>query len=383
MATLEQHLKQKLDALEAQNQLRRLSVPEAGLIDFTSNDYLGLARNPALAQMIEQKMRSLSPFFVGATGSRLLSGNSEYTELIEKKLARIFNGESALIFNSGYNANLGVLSSVPQRNEVIFYDELVHASIKDGVRLSLAARFPFKHNDLDDLEAKLKRSNHDKKYIVVESIYSMTGDQVPLTDYITLAERYDASIIVDEAHSTGVFGKSGNGLANSLAIQDKIDIRIYTFGKAMGTHGACVVGSKTLVQYLINNARPFIYTTALPPHTMASIDCALDFLEANISLQKNLSEKINVFQKSITSTNRLKSSSAIQCILFEGNDNVRKAARFLQENNFDVRPILSPTVPKGSERLRICLHTYNSESEVRSLTKALGEVEAKVNQSAR
>ena len=383
MANLEQHLKQKLEALEAQNQLRRLTVPNAGLIDFTSNDYLGLARSPLLAQMIEQKMRSSSPYLVGATGSRLLSGNSEYTEQTEKKLARIFKGESALIFNSGYNANLGVLSSVPQRNDVIFYDELAHASIKDGVRLSLAARFPFKHNDPDDLDAKLKRSDYHKKYIVVESIYSMTGDQAPLTDYITLAERYDANIILDEAHSTGVLGARGNGLANLLGIQDKIDVRIYTFGKAMGTHGACVVGSTTLVQYLINNARPVIYTTALPPHTITSINCAFDFLDTNINLQKDLSEKINLFQKSITSTHRLKSSSAIQCILFPGNESVREAARYLQENNFDVRPILSPTVPKGSERLRICLHTYNSEHEIRSLATVLNELEPKVNQPAR
>ena len=383
MATLEQHLKQKLNALAAQDHLRSLTLRKADSVDFSSNDYLGLARSSVFAEMIEQKLESLNSSFVGSTGSRLLSGNSDYAESVEKKLAKIFNSESALIFNSGYNANLAVLSSIPQRNDVIYYDEFSHASIKDGARLSLAARFPFKHNDLTDLGAKLRRSAHDRKYIAIESIYSMTGDRAPLVEFISLAEQYNASIILDEAHSTGVLGNRGNGLANLLELQDKIDIRIYTFGKAMGTHGSCVVGSNALIQYMINTARPFIYTTALPHHAIASIDCAFDFLESNIDLQEKLVEKINLFQNTVTNANRIKSSSAIQSILVAGNTNVRTAAQFLRKNNFDVRPILSPTVPKGSERLRICLHTYNSEQEIQNLSTLLNEIEPKVNQRVR
>jgi 8-amino-7-oxononanoate synthase len=272
-----------------------------------------------------------------------------------------------------------VLSSIPQKRDLVLYDERVHASIKDGLRLSLATRFPYKHNDPDDLEAKLKRSGYDRKYIVAESIYSMDGDQCPLSNFVELSEKYNASIILDEAHSTGVMGKNGNGLANSMILQSKIDIRIYTFGKAMGTHGACVVGSLALIRYLINTARPFIYTTALPVHAIASIKCSFEFLKKNMNLQPELAKKVDLFLSRVKTAKQIMSSSAIQCVVIPGNVRVRKASDLLQKNGFDVRPILSPTVPKGSERLRVCLHTYNSENEIIGLASALNALESHVN----
>lgn len=375
MLSLDNFLHEKLDSLRNDNKLRSLVTADPKLKDFTSNDYLGLAQNELLAKQVSEKLKEVPGMSNGATGSRLLSGNSSYTIEVEKKLAKIFSGESALIFNSGYNANLSVLSSIPQKDDVILYDELVHASIKDGLRLSLAKRFPFRHNNVDDLEKKLERTNAKRKFIVIESIYSMDGDTSPLKNIVDVAQKQNAYLILDEAHSTGVLGVNGNGFAGTLGLQDKVDIRIYTFGKAMGVHGACVVGSKTLTDYLINTARPLIYTTALPPHSIVSIDCAFNFLKTNISLQAQLQNKVQLFTKNIKSINRVDSSSAIQCIIFSGNENVKRASAFLKENKFDVRPILSPTVPKDSERLRICLHTFNTDEDIVSLTNLLNSLQ--------
>ncbi|MFZ6013783.1 MAG: aminotransferase class I/II-fold pyridoxal phosphate-dependent enzyme, partial [Bacteroidota bacterium] len=346
----------------------------SSLVDFSSNDYLGLARSAPLFDFIHQRLESIDEKKNGATGSRLLSGNSVYAEKVESKLKDIFKSESALIFNSGYSANLAVLSAIPQKDDTILYDELAHACIKDGARLSLASRHPFRHNDLNDLERKLKKAT-GKIFVAIESIYSMDGDESPLTDIVKLAESYQASIILDEAHSTGVMGEGGSGLAVSLGCQHKIGIRIYTFGKAMGIHGACVVGSSALIQYLINFARPFIYTTALPPHSLASIEGAFEYLGSNISLQSTLRQKVGLFLANIQNPMLgSRGTSAIQTAIFPGNDAAKKASRILQQRGFDVRPILSPTVPKGTERLRICLHTFNSSAEILSLTKALGEL---------
>jgi len=360
----------KLQERETQHLLRKL-VNTKELVDFTSNDYLGLASSAKLFRTISDRMEQLGLRQNGAAGSRLLSGNSEYVEQVEAKLAAIFKGQAALIFNSGYTANLAILSSIPQRGDTIIYDELAHTCIKDGARLSLAKRFSFKHNDLYDLELKLQRAE-GKIFVAVESIYSMDGDECPLAALVTLTEKYKAYIILDEAHSTGVIGEQGSGLAVALRLQDRIAIRIYTFGKAMGVHGACVVGSALLGQYLINYARPFIYTTALPPHSIASIDCAFEYLSSTLQLQQQLREKVLLFQANMKEfKNRVASNSAIQTALYPGNKTVRDVAGDLQRKGFDVRPILSPTVPEGSERLRICLHTFNADQEIVNLCTAL------------
>ena len=370
MDRLQQELLKRLKARENEGSLRSLKYT-SGLIDFTSNDYLGLARSEELFYAIQQKLDAQRFKSNGATGSRLLAGNNSYYEEVESMLAGIFQAPAALIFNSGYSANLTVLSSLPQRGDTILYDELAHACIKDGARLSMAKRFSFHHNDLNDLEAKLKRAE-GKIFIAVESIYSMDGDACPLHDLVTLAEKYDAFIIVDEAHSTGVVGERGSGLAVSLKLHDKIAIRVYTFGKAMGIHGACVAGSDVLRSYLINFARPFIYTTALPPHSIAAVDCAFRYLQVNIQLQEQLKQNIQLYKKTVQNLpNRTDSNSAIQTAVYPGNALVRKVANALQQQGLDVRPILSPTVSKGTERLRICLHAFNSVSEIEQLTEAL------------
>jgi 8-amino-7-oxononanoate synthase len=369
MNTLEALLKKRLDDRAEMGLLRTLRHNDPSLIDFTSNDYLGLARSASLAERIHERLGASLPN--GATGSRLLSGNSPQHEAVEKKLAHLFKSESALLFGSGYNANLAVLSALPQRGDTILYDELSHASLKDGARLSLAKRLNFKHNDLHDLALKLKHAQ-GQAFVVVESIYSMDGDQCPLADLVDLAEKHNAIVVLDEAHSTGVVGLDGNGLAVSLGLEDRIGVRVYTFGKAMGLHGACVAGSKALMHYIVNFSRPFIYTTAIPLQQLTAIDCAFDYLKENIQLQQVLREKISLYVKAVEGVaQRTISHSAIQTLIVPGNDNIRRVARQLQGKGYDVRPILSPTVPEGSERLRICLHTYNTGDQILGLTEEL------------
>ncbi len=344
-------------------------------VDFSSNDYLGLARSPILLERVERAFVSLqSKHKLGSTGSRLISGHHVCFEETEAAIAKIHLAESALLFNTGYMANLALFSTLPQKGDTVLYDELSHACIKDGIRLSLAARFPFLHNDLASLEAKLKKAT-GQAFVAVESVYSMDGDEAPLAQLVELCAQYEALLIVDEAHSTGIMGESGNGSVCAKGLQEKIPIRMHTYGKALGCHGAAVVGPKELKPYLINFARPFIYTTAMPLHGVVSIREAYAYLaEEGRSLQMKLHENIRSFNALLKDApNKIGSESAIHALLFPGNEQTVQKAKFLQSKGFDVRPVLSPTVKKGSERLRICLHAYNSIEEIEHLCQAIGE----------
>lgn len=374
MESFQDLLRKDLHAREVNGALRSLKSSDYNLLDFSSNDYLGLARSKELSSQIEQAWASTQNKYNGATGSRLLTGNSFIAEDVERELANLFKGEAALLFNSGYTANLSVLSSLPKRGDTILYDELSHASIKDGMRLSLATRLPFSHNDLQDLEKKLTKAQGNI-FVVVESIYSMDGDIAPLIGLSSLCEQYKAHLIIDEAHSTGIYGSKGNGLSCVLNVDQKIPVRIYTFGKAMGLHGACVVGSKELVNYLINFARPFIYTTAMDAKSILAISEAFKFLSNRPILQQELQNRINYFTAAMRDIPELVSStSAIQSFIVPGNEQVKKIANQLQMAGLDVRPILSPTVPEGKERLRIILHTFNTISEIDKLIFELHSV---------
>jgi 8-amino-7-oxononanoate synthase len=373
-SSFSEFLSQKITRQSEAGLRRELRVPSQTLIDFASNDYLGLARSESLSHMITEEHLS-EKNLNGSTGSRLLTGNSPYTIETEKVLAKIFKSEAGLLCNSGYTANLAVLSSVPQKGDTILYDELAHASIKDGARLSLANRFKFRHNDLHDLESKIARAN-GRVFIVVESVYSMDGDRSPLKEICLLAAKHGCTVILDEAHSTGMYTPAGAGLAVSEDLCDFIDIRIYTFGKAVGVHGAFVAGKKALADYLINFARPFIYTTALSPHSVMSIRCAFKYLEQRPDLFKCLQANIGTYLTSVAGlTNTTLNNSAIQTVIIPGNENVRRASRSLADSGFDVRPILSPTVPAGKERLRICLHAFNDRTEIENLSLALKQFE--------
>jgi 8-amino-7-oxononanoate synthase len=368
-----QRLQEELTQRETGGLQRHLTL--GTLIDFTSNDYLGLSRSRALCEMIAARSLALQGNVNGATGSRLLSGNSALAEEVERQLAAVFEGETALLFNSGYAANIGVLSALPTRNDTILYDELAHASIKDGARLSLARRLSFRHNDFEDLENKLLRAS-GHCFIVVESIYSMDGDPCPLVELIEVAERHNATVILDEAHSTGVEGPAGGGMALSLGVADRIGVRIYTFGKAMGCHGACVVGPTVLRQYLINTSRPFIYTTALPPHALMTISCAFTYLAAHPELAGQLATNVQRFSAAMSEKSAFVSSgTAIQRLIIPGNERVTTAAARLRNKGFDVRPIRRPTVPEGTERIRICLHAFNTPEDIAALAHELNKAE--------
>lgn len=369
MNTVEDHLKKKLDQRKEESAFRELRISSDENIDFFTNDYLGFAK--------DSYDGNSSGLQWGSTGSRLLGGNDRSHEELENFLAEFHQSPSALLFNSGYSANTGLFSCIAKRGDTFIYDEYVHASIRDGIRLSLANSWSFLHNDLDYLEKKLI-SAKGNIFVIVESVYSMDGDFAPLKDLVSICEKYGASLIVDEAHANGIFGKKGEGKVVEENLQEKVFARILTFGKALGSHGAVVLGSENLKNYLINFSRPFIYTTALSPVMVQHIRHQYDRLISDIDRRKKLISLIGYFNSEKEKHSKLKvvsphSDSAIQTIIILGNENVKNLSKKLLENKLDVRPILSPTVPEGKERLRICLHSFNTENDIETLFKALTE----------
>jgi 8-amino-7-oxononanoate synthase len=358
----DQFLQRKLAERTALNAFRRLSLSKAG-VDFCSNDYLGIVKGQLLSASGGQAA-------TGSAGSRLLAGNYALVEETETLIAAFHQAGAALIFNSGYDANIGVLASVPQKGDTIVYDALCHASIRDGIRLSFAQAFAFAHNNLGDLQKKLAQGTGNV-FVVTESVFSMDGDTCPLPEIVALCNTYNAHLVLDEAHATGVIGTQGEGLAQPLGLHHKVFCRVYTFGKACGCHGAAVVGSTRLRDYLINFARSFIYTTSLAPHAVAVIKASYALFPQMEAQRKHLARLISLFQSSKLGYAKLPSQTPIQVVLVPGNDAVKAVAEHLQQNGLDVRPILYPTVPKGSERLRIVLHAFNTEEEVAQLVQLL------------
>ena len=342
--------------------LRKLIHTE-GLVDFSSNDYLGFARNDSI-----QKGISLQKIHNGSTGSRLITGNSALAEQTEQVVAQFHQTEAALIFNTGYMANVGLFSSLGDADSIFIYDEYIHASVHDGMRLSRAQRIKFKHNDLDNLVFLLNNTEGAKKYVAVESLYSMDGDCAPLVEIADICQTHNAALIVDEAHATGVYGQNGEGLVQQLGLESQVWARVHTFGKALGVHGAAVVGSRLLRDYLINHARSFIYTTALPPVAYHHIQRAYQLL-----LYADRDKLQGLIDYFIQKTRFLTLSegyflsnphSPIQGIVIPDNQKVVALAQLLYQNGLFAKAILSPTVPKGAERIRICLHSFNTFDEM-------------------
>lgn len=351
----------KLNDREKIGNYRRLPQPKP-LVDFCSNDYLGFAKEGTadLFNGIEVKH--------GATGSRLISGNSPEMEKAEQLIADFHEAKSGLIFNSGYTANLGLLSCLPQRGDTILFDRLVHASIRDGINLSKANAYGFMHNDLADLQKKLQKSKGNK-FIMVESVYSMDGDQAPLKDLVAISEKYQAFLLVDEAHAVGVFGAHGKGLVVEKGLQEKVFARVVTFGKSLGAHGAIILGTHRLREYLINFSRPFIYTTALPLASLIPIMKGYDRLSKSTATDdlKAVIRHFYAVKSKYRITGWIESNSAIQSIIIPGNYQARSIAQQMQEQGYDLKAILHPTVPEGQERLRICLHTFNTFREIEDM----------------
>lgn len=371
------------DRLETRRQsglLRQLRTAD-NLIDFCSNDYLGFARSPELRTAIQQADTTQPTLLTGATGSRLLAGQTQLADEVEGELAVFYRTETALVFNSGYDANLGLLACLPQAGDTLLTDELIHASMVDGARLSYATRRRFRHNDLADLESQLcsvaESQPAGQVFVAVESVYSMDGDVAPLGALADLCDHYGAALLVDEAHATGVYGPNGEGLVVALGLQERVLARIHTFGKSLGVHGAAVAGPAVLRDYLINFARPFIYSTALPPHSLLAIRCAHEQLQSCPNARQQLHDRLAYFRERVSvvlpGSNWTNSPSPIQCLIVPGNDTARHVATAAQRAGFDVRAILSPTVPAGQERLRICIHAYNTEAEIDRLVVVLSK----------
>lgn len=340
-----------------------------GKVDFSSNDYLGFSNSLKVAQSEKH----------GATGSRLISGHTPLHDQVEEQVARFHNADAALIFNSGYDANLGLIASITDRMDLIIYDALIHASMRDGIRLSQAKAIKYHHNDLDHLNILLNKfceSEDRQVYVVTESVFSMDGDQPDLAGLVAIISQFkNVHLILDEAHALGVIGQKGEGLAQSLGLEQAIFARVVTFGKGLGAHGAAVLGNADLKNYLINFCRSFIYTTAIPQHSLRVIEAGYKALEGSQSQVLQLQENIRYFNKVVVRLGlRLRfreSVTAIQVCIIPDNQKATSTALELQNKGYDVRAILSPTVPKGQERLRMCLHSYNTREQIKEVLHLL------------
>jgi 8-amino-7-oxononanoate synthase len=378
MISLPLKVVKSLEKRKSSGSLRELKFCEDA-VDLSSNDYLGFAANGQIFKRAGEILEENRLLKNGSGGSRLLTGNHLLYPVAEAVIAAYHTAAAALIFNSGYDANVGFFSAVPGRGDIILYDEYIHASIRDGISLSAAKAFKFQHNDLSDLKNKISRLKNDifgEVYIVTESIFSMDGDTPDLNALAAFAEEHKFFLIVDEAHAVGVRRR---GIIAEAGLQDRVFARIITFGKAMGVHGAAILGSKELKSFLVNYARSFIYSTALPPHAVASVIAAYQHLEQDGDAEiEKLQENIRFFKAEVSKRgfqkHFLESDSAIQCCVIDGNERVKLASELLLKAKFDVRPILSPTVPTGKERLRICLHSFNSKEEIKGIFEVLKEV---------
>lgn len=361
MAELMERLEKEVAIRKASNTFRKLPK-QSFTHDLLSNDYLGLSHK-----------KNETDFFITAGGSsRLIAGTSEYHLLLEEELAQKFDAEKALIFNSGYTANLGVLSCIASKNDLIIYDEFVHASIKDGMRLSLAKRIKFKHNCIEDLERILKanQNSYSTVFIVVEGLYSMDGDFCPIKEVTKLKQQYDFQLIVDEAHSIGCIGDDGKGLVVAENCLKDTFLRVITFGKAFGSHGAAILCNAITQDYLINFSRPFIYTTALPPSVIQDIRYKINFSGIN-NEQNKLQENISYFRKLFKSFHlKSASNSPIQTLFFPISQ-LKAIEEKATHSGIGIKAILPPTVPLNQERLRISIHANTKKETLDQLYECI------------
>ncbi len=379
MKVFPKKLQQKLDERKANNALRQLGA-QSNLVDFSSNDYLGFSKSETIFNRSHDFLINQNIQQNGSKGSRLLSGNHALYNTVENQLCEFHNSKAAIVFNSGYDANIGFFSSVAQRGDVILYDEYIHASIRDGISMSNAKAYKFKHNNLEALEklmlrhSELVSESHQEIYVVTESVFSMDGDSPDLVAISQISKKHNAFLVVDEAHAIGVFGVRGEGIIQDLKLEATVFARIITFGKAIGCHGAAILGSEDLKQYLVNFSRSLIYTTALPPHSLATIHTVYNDLASTKNNEK-LHQNIQFFKAEIIKNKLenifIESDSAIHCCIISGNDQVKSIAKKIQDYGYDIKPILSPTVPEGQERLRFCLHSYNSEDDISKILQLL------------
>lgn len=358
---LQQRIENHLTQIKNRGLWRTLKAPSENAVDLSSNDFLGLANDERIKSAMIREIRANG---AGATGSRLLRGERQIFSEVERKFAEFKGTERALFFGSGYAANIGVLATFLEAGDVVFSDELNHASLIDGVRLSKAARVIFPHNDAAALERLIQETRcAGQRFLIVESLFSMDGDFAPLTEYARICKKYQIALIVDEAHAVGVFGASGSGLIEAAGIAVDVFLSINTAGKAFGVGGAFVAGDDWAIEFLIQRARSFVFSTAPPPAMAAGLLAALDIVQREparraklLSLSSFLREKLTENDISISSQN-----SHIIPIVLGASGRAVRIAYSLQKNGFDVRAIRPPTVQENTARLRISLNTNLDE----------------------
>ncbi|MBB6369988.1 aminotransferase class I/II-fold pyridoxal phosphate-dependent enzyme [Chryseobacterium shigense] len=341
----------------------RTLKPESKGIDFYSNDYLGMSGNEEfqlqLLEMIQKNPKLLS----GSSGSRLISGNSSIVTEVENYIAKQHQYPDSLLFYSGYNANLALFSTLPDRHDTIIVDEQIHRSVHDACRMSHAKKIKFRHNNPEHLENILKKQT-GPCYIAIESLYSMDGDFAPIQEIAALSKKYNAALIVDEAHAFGVFGY---GMIEKYQLQNDVFAAVITYGKALGTHGAAILCHETVKSYLVNFASPFIYTTAAQDFLWQSIKTGYQFLKQNPELSEKLHQNIKIFRDQHIDTPS-SAVSPIQAVLIPDNHQLKALQQALSEKVFSTYAVYSPTVKAGTERLRICIHSFNTEEEIIELS---------------
>lgn len=351
---------------------RRRSLNAREGVDFASNDYLGLAGSPELATAVQAALARGVP--VGAGGSRLLRGNHPEHEALEAEAAAFFGCERALWFSSGFAANSALFSTLPQRGDLIIYDELIHASAHEGMRLSRADCIPVRHNDANAFELALsnwrRAGGLGQIWLAAESLFSMDGDRAPLDDLAAIADRHDAALLIDEAHATGVFGPDGRGLAAHLDGRENV-ISLRTCGKALGCEGALVCAPAVVADFLVNRGRGFIFSTAPSPLMAAAVRAALGIMRTEPQRREGLNRRVQLAERLLAPLGAARSGSQIMPLIVGGDAEAMALAAALQQAGFDVRGIRPPTVPSGTARLRIAITLNASEDEILGLAAAL------------
>ncbi|KAI1504478.1 pyridoxal phosphate-dependent transferase [Biscogniauxia marginata] len=412
-SSLEATLAARLADRKSRSQLRSLTSFPTSNADFSSNAYLSLSLVPEIRRAYlsyleaHASLSSPSPPLLGSGGSRLLDGNSQFVQLLEREIAAFHSAPAGLLFNSGFDANVGLFSCLPQPGDIILYDEYIHASAHDGMKLSRASRkLPFKHNSvaieprnsgtskgLDELLIEISDGETDggvrdgkiNVFVAIEGVYSMDGDVAPLREIIASVKHRlplgNGYIIIDEAHSTGLFGKQGRGLVCEVGVEEDLFIRVHTFGKAMSSSGAIVLCSPTIRAYLINYARTLIYTTAMPLSCLANIKVAYDYLSSGqadallhhlhnlVKHTHNLLAAVCFRHQTVPEILSVKYHPPRSPIIPVFTSDPLSLAQHCQERGFTIRPIVAPTVPRGKERVRVCVHAGNTFAEVKALSR--------------
>ncbi|OXM15255.1 8-amino-7-oxononanoate synthase [Paenibacillus herberti] len=334
------------------------------MLNLSSNDYLGLTQHPAIIETMRQALLSEG---AGSGASRLVTGNRLPYDLLEGALTEWQGCQASLVFANGYMANVGVITALVGREDVVFSDRLNHASITDGIVLSRAEHVRYRHNDMDHLRVLLhKHRDKRRKLIVTDAVFSMDGDQAPLHELVALKNEYEAMLMVDEAHSGGVYGLHGEGLCRQLGLQDEVDIHMGTFSKSFGMYGAYVCGSRMLIRWLVNKARPLIFSTALPPSVVAGTSKALALVQAEHWRRKKLNEASKLFRSSLFSSgfNIAAGDSPIVPLILGNNDTALRFSAALEAEGITATAIRPPTVPVNTARIRFSLSAAHTDKDL-------------------